>query len=454
MSAPDVDDGQDRPDTTGELAALRAENAALRAQLHGTGRSRRGWGWAVPSAVLITIGALLAPVAVLSSWAGREVTSTDAFVATYAPLVRDEAVRSFVATKTIAVVDEHVDVRALTGTVFDGIRDLDLPPRAKTALGTLEAPAAAGVENLITSTVHRFVDSPQFATLWERLLRTAHTQVNATLRGDRDADVAIAADGSIGIQLGPVVSAVKQRLLDDGLTLASRIPAVDRTIVIATSDAAVRAQTAYTLVQLTATWLPWAVVAFVAVGVLMARRRARALTAAAVGVAAAMVATILAVAVGRVLAVRALAPDLMPRNAARVVYDSTVAFVLSAAVAGVVLALSVAIVAWFAGSSRSAVRLRGACTRAASALRDAGDRRGWTTGSVGVALYRGRVLVRTLVALGAAAIIALHRPLEPSVIVWTLVGALVVVALVEVLGRPVPAVFSPASDDPPPTARP
>lgn len=439
-----------------ELAALRAENAALRERLgdlSGAPRVRsvrRGRGWVVPSAVLIVLGALLAPAAVITTWADREVASTDAFVATFSPLARDEAVQDLIATRTTAAIQERLDVAELTGTVFGGIRQLDLPPRAKRALGALQAPATAGLEDLISSTVDRFVASPQFRTLWDRLLRTGHAQVVASLRGDRDAAVSISESGGIGIQLGPIVAAVQQRLVDRGLTLAARIPAVDRTVVIATSDAAVRAQTAFTLVQVTSTWLPWLVVACIGIGVLMARRRARALFLGAIGVAVGMLATLAGVGIGRVLTVRALAPALMPRNAARVVYDSAVAFVASAAVAGVVLGLAVALVAWFGGSSDSAVSVRRAVTRGAGAIRHWAEVRGVTTGSFGIQVHRLRVLVLTVVALGSAAIIALHRPLSPGVIVWTLVGSLAVVAATELVGRP-PAEasgVSPGKDDP------
>ena len=435
-----------------ELAALRAENAQLRAALEavaepdGIARARRGSAWVVPSAALIIIGAILAPVAVVIAWADRQLTSTEAFVETFAPLAHDQAVQSLVASRTIDVVDEQLDVRALTKTVFDGVGELDLPPRAAQALSALQAPAAAGVEELVHQTVQRFVASEAFAELWQRLLRTGHTQMVGALSGDERAAVTIAADGSIGIQLGPVVEEVKQRLGDRGITFASRIPAVDRTIVVATSDAAVRAQTTYALVQVTALWLPWLAVACIGVGIVMARRRARALALAAIGVAAAMLVTVLGVAFGRVVTVRALAPDLMPRNAARVVYDAAVAFVLSASIAVTVLAFSVAVVAWFSGSSRPAVRLRGGWGRIAAAARDGAAAHGVTTGGFGEQLHRLRPALRTVIALGAAAVIVLHRPLQPALILWTLVGALVAVAVIELLSRPpAPVVALPKS---------
>lgn len=432
-----------------ELAALREENERLRAALERDRPARRGPAWVIPSAALIVIGAILAPVVVVTTWAGRQTSSTAAFVETFSPLARDPAVQSFIAAKTNEVVDEHLDVRALTGTVFDGLGQLDLPPRAATALSSLEAPASAGLEDLVHQTVQRFVASDAFRTLWDGALRTGHAQLVSSLTGDDQAAVAIAADGSIGIQLGPIVAEVKQRLIDRGLGFASRIPAVERTVVIATSDAAVRAQTAYAFVQVTAAWLPWVAVACIGIGVVMARRRARALALAGVGVAVAMVVTMLGLAFGRVVTVRALAPDLMPRNAARAIYDTVVAFVLSASVALTVLALAVAVTAWFAGTSVTARRLRAGWRRLTGSARTAAERRGVTTGRVGVELDRFRVPLRALIAVVAAAVIVVHRPLSPGLIVWTLVLSLVAVGIVDLLARPAGADGSigSASDD-------
>ena len=56
------------------------------------------------------------------------------------------------------------------------------------------------------------------------------------MRNDPQALIVAQSDGTIGIQLGPIVEDVKAALLARGLSIASRIPAVDRTIPIAQSD--------------------------------------------------------------------------------------------------------------------------------------------------------------------------------------------------------------------------
>jgi hypothetical protein len=51
-------------------------------------------------------------------------------------------------------------------------------------------------------------------------------------------------------------------------------------------------------------------------------------------------------------------------------------------------------------------------------------------------MYAQRVLLRVSVAVIAAVIIVFTRPLTPALIVWTLVIAVVVIALLELAERP------------------
>jgi hypothetical protein len=176
-----------------------------------------------------------------------------------------------------------------------------------------------------------------------------------------------------------------------------------------------------------------------AAGVIVARRRARALIWAAIALAISMLLSLAGIGIGRPIAVGALSPSVMPADAARAVYDSVTAFLASSAVAVTVLAVTVAIVGWLAGPFRLPRRLRAAGGSLANTIRGSAERHRLTTGKFGEWLYRQRVLARVLVALGAAAIVLFVRPLSPALVVWTAVIAVVVIALFEVLQRP-PAV--------------
>src|SRR3954453_19042067 len=78
-----------------ELERLRAEVAQLRttaqpggAQVPAPGamRTRRGWARTTAAVLLVTIGGLLAPLSVVAVWANSQVTDTDRYIETIAPI--------------------------------------------------------------------------------------------------------------------------------------------------------------------------------------------------------------------------------------------------------------------------------------------------------------------------------------------------------------------------------
>lgn len=430
------------------IEQLQAENAKLRARVEpGTTTPppdvgdeshwrRDSWGWTMLSTILIIIGALLAPLALVSAWTERQLTNTDYFVATFAPLADEPAVQGYISDQVTAVVNENLKASELTTELFDGIAELGLRPRAREALLALEAPATQAIESLVDSTVERLVASQQFSDLFERVVRRGHVQMIATMQGDPNAVINIDSSGTIGIELGPIVEQVKSGLVDRGIGIADRIPEVDRTIVIANSDAAPTAQTVYALTTVLGVWLPWVSLAFLAAGVVVARRRIRALIWAAIAVALSALLLLAIIAIAKPLAVSALSASLIPADTANVLYETAVEAVNSTAVALAVLAVIVAFVAWLTGPFRVPRRLRAVGTSTTSAIRSVGEQHGLTTGSVGEWLYRMRMPLYVLIALGFAAVLIFNRPLTLAVILWSTVIALLLIAILQVLQRP------------------
>jgi hypothetical protein len=338
------------------VARLTAENERLRRQLEApspVGRRAR----AFLATVLIALGVVLAPVSLIAFWTRSEVTNTDRFVATVGPLIADPELQSFLVDQIVEVIDESADLEGTASELFDGLATLGLPPRAAIALGLLEGPAVAGVRSVIRSTTATVVASDAFAQVWSQSIRLSHDQLVGALRGDADSAVVVGPGGEVGIALGPIVAEVKTRLLAQGFRLAERIPAVERTIPLAQADALVNARGYYQLLDVLGFVLPWACVVLVAAGVLAARRRARALIVAGLGLAAAMALFTVGVYVGRSYFTVSVSPDL-PAGAARTIYDAIVAFVSSAAVSLGLLGALVALVTYLAGPFRSARTLR------------------------------------------------------------------------------------------------
>lgn len=444
------------------VAALEAENAALRSRLDENAteplpefapapepKHRRGWGWTLLAVVLIVIGAILAPVAVVASWAKVQLTDTDAFVATYAPLANDPGVQAYVTDETVKVIQQHVDIPQLTSQVIDGITGLGTGPVATRALDALKAPLAQGIVSLIQTTVGRFVASDAFAQVWQDALRVSHNQLVATMQGNPQAAIAIGKDGSVGIQLGPIIDKVKQQLVDQGITFASRIPTIDKTITVAQNSSIPTLQVFYNLAVVAGAWLPWVSIGLLALGVIVARRRALALIGAASALAIAMIVVVSAIAIGQIVFIASASPKLVPAGVATTLYTTVSTAMKDTGVAVLVLAIVVALVAWYSVPFAVPRKLRGFFGSGVTWVREAAERHGISTGRVGEWLYAQRVLLRAAVAVIAAAIVLFVRPLTPSLIIWTLVIAAVVIAILELVQRPAITVPENAGEDTP-----
>ena len=442
-------DTDQNEDLRERLATLEAENSTLRAQLDvhpsaaqdagASSHRSRGRGWTVLAAVLIVLGCLMAPLAVVSGWAKTTLTDTDNFVATYAPLARDPEVQQFVIDQATAAINQNIGIEQLTSDVLDGIKALGTRPAASAALDALKGPATQGIQTVIRNGVTEFVTSETFAQSWERALRLSHTQLLATLRNDPQALIVAQSDGTVGIQLGPIVEDVKAALLARDLSIASRIPPVNRTIPIAQSDQIPAIQTAYLAVVAIGSWLPWVALIFLTAGVLVARRRSVALVWAAAGLGLSMLLLVLGFTIGRNLLLTAVPPATVPTGVSTLFYDTATAAMKDTAVIGVVLAVAIAVVAWFAGPFKAPRRLRGFYTDGLASLRRNADQHGVTTGRVGNWVYAQRRVLHVIIALAASAAIILLRPLSVPDIVGTLVVAVIALIIVSVVERPEPA---------------
>ena len=121
----------------------------------------------------------------------------------------------------------------------------------------LEAPAVNGIQSLIQNLVGDFVASDAFSDTFRQALTVSHDQLVATM-GDQESALDITEEGGLVLNLGPIIAEVRERLIDRGLTIAERIPDIDRSIVLTESESLRQAQVAYDLVVAVGTWLPFA----------------------------------------------------------------------------------------------------------------------------------------------------------------------------------------------------
>ncbi len=399
----------------------------------------RGPRWRTAlSVVLIVVATVLSPIAVVSSWVKLELTSTDAFVQTFAPLASEPAVQRDVSASVVAAIEGEIDIDQLTQEAFDAVAGIDrMPPRAGEAIRSLSAPAAQGIKSMISTYVGDFVRSDAFQAVWEQALRTTHNQLVDAQDGSLAGGVVtVGQNGEIAVQLGPVIAEVKQILVSRGVPLADHIPPMNRSIVVATVHAAPTVRMAYQLAVDAGVWLPVVVLLLFAGAVGVANRHRRALVVSGVCLAVAMLLTGVAMWGGRIVTVSELAPRYLSASAARVIWEQTVVMLRSTVIATAALAVVVALVAWLGAPAGTPARVRGTVTDVAASVRSAAEGRGLTTGSVGTWLHAHRSLVLWALAVVSVVVMLASRPVTLGLVLWIAVVDLVVVLLVVLVERP------------------
>lgn len=439
-------------DETKEVERLRARVAELEAQMTKTEEAappspeKRGRGsvwWAVSSAVLITLACVLAPLSVASVWASSELSDTEQYVETVAPLADDPAVQDALAAEITTTIFENLDVEDLTSEALATIAaQPDVPPRVAAALPALATPIANGVQSFTRDQVDSLLASPQFAQLWAQVNRVAHEQVVKLLEGNQGGAVS-AQDGTITLNLAPIIEEVKTRLVAQGFDLANNIPAVDKSFVLAESDAITDAQGFYSLLNTLGVWLPIVALALFAVGVALARDRRRALLKGGLGLAAAMVVLGVALTLVRMWYVETTPAGILTAEAAGSVFDTLVRFLRTGLRAVAVLGLVVALAAFLTGPSTAAVKTRATLERGIGSAREGAESAGWDTGRVGTWTFAHRRALRiSAVIAGGLVLMFWSRP-TGWVVVSTALLVVLALAVIEFLATP-PAQAAPA----------
>ncbi len=336
------------------IAELESENATLAADHVGQAaappaataprRSRGGTGRSVLAGVLIVVGVLITPVALVVQFATQQLTNTETFVATYAPLAKSPVVQTAVTNAVAGAIEQNIDLEGITGGLLDGLtQQLQLPSFVDNGIGLLKGSIVEGVKGLITWAVNGVVTSEWFPGLWEQSLRLTHTQLNAILRGDPGA-VASLDNDTITLQLAPVIATVKSQLLDAGITIASVIPDdANVSIPIANVSGISQIKTVYATSVALGVWLPIVAAVLLVLGIAVAVRRRGWVIGAGISIAAIMLILGLGLAFGREV-VTSL--GVLNADALGLVFDTATGALTGSIIAGGILALLAALIAW------------------------------------------------------------------------------------------------------------
>jgi hypothetical protein len=423
-------------DERAELERLRAETAELRGQA-GTAPRRR-FSWRTPvSIVLIVLGCVLAPAAVLGVWAGNEVSNTGRWVATVEPLIHDQAIQRVLTDK---ITNEITAQLNLTGTVNQAATELNSKglTRISSLLNTFGPQIASAVTGFIHSTVQRIVSSPAVARIWVQVNTVAHQQMVKVLSGEGNSAIST-SNGRVVVNLGPFIAEAKKDLVARGFTLADNIPNISPTVALFEAKNLGKAQTGYRLVKALRIVLPLLVLLLIAAGVYIARGRRRTLVRAGLGLAAAMLILAIGLQVFRGIYLSSVPSSVLPADAAGAAFDAMVHFIKVTLRVVLVIGLVVALGAFLTGPSRTAIRTRSALKSGIGWIRDLGERRGMSAGPVGHWTYQHRRGLRIgAVALAALIFVFWGQP-TGLVVILIVVVLLVVLGLIELIGRPIEA---------------
>ncbi len=429
-----------------QIARLERENAELRRQVaqaqaavavvepaaHRTSSLRtRRW----VAVALVAIGALLAPIGLVSAWAERTITDPDRYLETVAPLSEKPAIQNAIIVRTSDAITSRIDVSQVTDELQAFLVQQGAPQQLTDRIGLLETPLQNGVDTLVTRVVTRFVHSDAFSSIWLQVNRTAQKQLTAILEGDPTTVAQLDDEGNLTLQLGPVIDAVKQKLVDAGLGIAASLPEINPTVAVAQSDSLVQLRHGYQLMKTLGDWLPWIALAFLVAGVLVAPRRARMTVAAALAVVVGMLLLAVGLAIARNAIVGAL-PAGSSGAAATTLFEGLVRFMRISMRTVAVVGLLVAVIAFFAGGSAAALAARRSASGGAGALRGWGAGRGLSTGAFGVWLYRYRVVTRWVVGAAGALVIILADTPTPGLVFGVILVALAVIGVLQLLSAP------------------
>ena len=401
----------------------------------GSGPAGRQRWRTIVAVVLIVVGCVLAPLAGVAVWARNQVTNTDRYVRTVAPLASDPAIQRAVADQITAQIFTYLDVQGLTNQTVDALAERGLGPRAADQLRGLAGPLAGGIQGFVRTEVGKIVQSQAFADAWVQANRVAHQALVKTLTGQGDGAVTVQGD-TVTLNLAPFIETVKARLVEGGFDLAARIPEVNASFVLFDVKNLTRARSAFNLLNTLGIWLPIIAIVLLAVGVFVAKDHRRALVGAAVGVAVAMVGLGLALAVFRTIYLDAVPAQVLPHDAAAVLYDTIVAYLRLGLRTILVLALVIAAGAFLTGQSTTALRTRQRLAAGIGWLRGGAEHAGLRTGPVGTWVYTNKKVLRiAAVTLAALALAFWGQPTGKTILV--LAGLLLAaLALIEFLGQP------------------
>jgi len=293
---------------------------------------------------LITIGSVLAFLAIFAIWANRQLLDTDNWTDTSTQLLEDDEIRGQLSIYLIEQLYANVDVQAELADT--------LPPR----LQPLAGPAAGAFQDLGVRGVDRLLERPRAQELWEQANRRAHRRFLQVVE-DGGSDNVSTTGGDVTLDLKGILEQT-QAQFGVGGRLAERLPADAAQLTILHSDELELAQDGVNFLKALAIILVILALGLMALGVYLARGwRREALRACGFGLILAGVAALVARSLGG-SAVVGLAKTASVEPALENTWSISTSLLVEAASAAILYGIVVFFAAWLAGPTAWATSTR------------------------------------------------------------------------------------------------
>jgi hypothetical protein len=418
------DPGEDVVKLKAEVNDLRNQLATAEAAAPAAPKHRLR---SISAVVLIVVGSILAPIAGITVWVRNQVLSTDRYVATIAPLSKNPAIASVVATQVTQQLYNRIDLQS-------EIKDV-LPPRAD----FIAAPLAGAIKSQTQNVAYKVFISDKFNKVWVGMNRAVHTTLVGVLTGSKNGAISADQNGTVTLNVQPLARQVIGQLDQRGITVLDKLPIskLNMQIVLIQAKGLVKAQQLTKLLDHAALFLPLLSLLCFGGAVALSPRHRRALMWSGIGLAASMAFMAVMLGLMRSYLISASAGHALTPAAAQALFDTMLRYLKEGLRVVFGIGLAVAFVAWLAGPSRPAVALRRAPTRAYRWVDKGIREQGWEFGSAGqwVAANRG-VTQGGLVGLAVLLLIIWGNPGIVGFLVLAVVTGLLVMVVRNVAAKP------------------
>lgn len=332
------------PSTPADFESLQAEVAELRRQMaeveaEKAAQSHRWRRFAV--ALLIALGCIVAIGGNAAFWLRGTILNTNAWVATVAPLSRNEVIVNTLGGYVVAEVFDAIDVEQVAQEV--------LPEK----IAFLSHPLVGALQDAVRDVVATIIRSDEFNAVWKAVNRTAHELAIGILRGD--GQFVYVRGGQLTIDLSNLFTSLQERLGLEGLDLFAD-EGWGRFVLLESGQVATLQQALGTL-DAVGLFLPFLSLALFVVAWFLSPSRRRTLLWIGAGTAITMAVTLVLLALAQPMVLTSIADPLI-RSLAGEIWDIITRGLVIQTVLLLVVGLLIAAGAALAGPHPRAVAIR------------------------------------------------------------------------------------------------